>query len=71
MRTKRKRKFIHEGRYVAEVEVDLIDMDTGWSPLLSLEDVYKLEDVRVALSRGDIKGASRHARVFSLTPVAI
>ncbi len=71
MRTRRKKKFVHEGRYVAEVEVDLVDTDTDWSPYLSLDDACKLDEVRDALSRGDIKAASKHARVFSLTPIAI
>ncbi len=71
MKTRRKKKFVHEGRYVAEVEVDLVDNDTGWSPYLSPEDAYKLDEVRDALSRGDIKAASKYARVFSLTPIAI
>jgi hypothetical protein len=64
-------KLIHEGGYVAEVDVSLIDDETGWSPYLSLEDVYKLDDVREALRRGDLKAASRQARLFALTPIAI
>jgi hypothetical protein len=71
MNTRRKKKLVHEGQYVAEVEVELIDTNTGWSPYLSLEDAYKLDEVRAALGRGDIKGAARHARVYSLTPVTI
>ncbi|MEW6264880.1 MAG: hypothetical protein AB1641_17535 [Thermodesulfobacteriota bacterium] len=64
-------KLLHEGQYVAEVEVELIDTDTGWSPYLSLDDAYKLDDVREALRRGDVKTASRLAWVFTLTPVAV
>lgn len=64
-------KLVREGRYVAEVEVELIETDDGWSPYLSLEDAYKLDDVREALRRGDIKDATRFARVFTLTPVAM
>ena len=71
MKTRRKKKLIHEGQYVAEVEVDVIDADTGWSPYLSLEDAYKLDEVRAALARGDLKAAARNARVYSLTPIAI
>ena len=71
MSTRVKKKLVHEGQYVAEVEVEVIEADTGWSPYLSLEDAYKLDDVRSALRRGDIKSASRLARVFSLTPVAV
>ena len=70
MSTRRHAKLVHEGQYVAEVDVELIETDAGWSPYLSLEDACKLDDVRDALRRGDIKAASRLARVFTLTPVA-
>jgi hypothetical protein len=69
MRTRKRTKLVHEGKYVAEVDVDLIETDEGWSPYLSLEDAYKLDDVRDALRRGDIEAASRLARIFKLTPV--
>jgi hypothetical protein len=62
-------KLIHEGHYAAEVEVTLIETDEGWSPYLSLEDAQKLDAVRKALRRGDLKQASQLARVFQLTPV--
>jgi hypothetical protein len=64
-------KLIHEGRYAAEVEVELIDTDDGWSPYLSLEDAEKLDEVRKALRRGDLKRANQLARVFQLTPVSV
>ena len=70
MRKKRHTKLVHEGQYVAEVEVELIETDEGWSPYLSLEDAYKLDDVRAALRGGDLKSAMRLSRVFSLTPVS-
>ena len=62
-------KLIHEGQYAAEVEVELIEMDEGWSPYLSLADAQKLDAVRKALHRGDLKQASQLARVFQLMPV--
>jgi len=62
-------KLIHEGQYAAEVEVTWIETDEGWSPYLSLEDAQKLDAVRKALRRGDLKQASQLARVFQLTPV--
>ena len=68
---KRKRtKYVHEGRYVAEVEVNLIEDDTEWSPYLSLEDAEKLDDIRAALARGDVTTASKLGRIFTLQPVA-
>ena len=70
MNGRRISKLVHEGIYVAEVEVETIFNDDGWSPYLSVEDAYKLDDVRDALKRGDLKAATQIARVYSLTPVA-
>ncbi len=64
-------KLLHEGSYVAEVDVELLENESGWSPFLSLDDAFILDDVRQALRRGDVRAASRLARVFILTPVAI
>ena len=64
-------KLIHEGQYAAEVDVELIETDESWSPYLSVDDAYRLDDVRDALRRGDIRAAARQARVFSLTPVSV
>jgi len=68
---KRKRvKLIQEGRFVAEVDVEFVLDDSDWSPYLLDEDAYKLDDVRLALRRGDLTLASSLARVFELRPVA-
>jgi hypothetical protein len=69
MTRKRTTRLIHEGDFVAEVDVELIMSDEGWSPYLSLEDAYKLDDVRLALRQGAIVAAARMARVYRLTPV--
>jgi hypothetical protein len=70
MTARKRTKIVREGKYVAEVDVELLEDETGWSPYLSLDDAYKLDDVREALRRGDISAASRSSRVFSLTPVS-
>ena len=70
MTKKRLLKLIHEGEYVAEVEVELIYTDEGWSPYLSLNDAQKLDEVRESIRRGEIEAAARLARIFRLTPVA-
>jgi hypothetical protein len=69
-RTRKRAKFIHEGKYAAEVPIELIEDDTAWSPYLSPEDVHKLDTVRLALRRGDLTEAAKHGRVFELIPVA-
>ena len=71
MKKRRRTKLVHEGQYVAEVDVELIDMNKGWSPYLSLDDAYKLDDIRNALRRGDVKSAARDARIFTLTPIVV
>jgi hypothetical protein len=63
-------KLIHEGKYAAEVPIELLYSEDSWSPTMSLEDARKLEAVRLALQRGDIAEAAKHGRVFELTPVA-
>lgn len=63
-------KFIREGKYAADIPVELIDDDSGWSPYLSPEDAHKLDTVRLALRRGDIAEASKYSRVFELRPLA-
>jgi hypothetical protein len=68
--TRKSKEFVHEGKYAAEVAVDLIEDDTAWSPYLSPDDARKLDTVRVALRRGDIAEAAKYGRVFELTPVA-
>ncbi len=69
MKKEMRNKLVHEGKYVAEVEVELLKTENEWSPYLSLDDAYKLDQVRDALRRGDIKEASQYGRVYVLSPV--
>ena len=46
MNSHRHTTLVHEGRHAAEIEVDLIDTDTGWSRYLSLSDAEKQDEVR-------------------------
>ncbi len=62
-------KLIHEGEYAAEVRVEQTKTDDEWSPYLSVEDAYQLDNVREALRHGDVRVAARHARIFTLEPV--
>ena len=69
MKKRKHVKLVHEGNYVAEVDIELIDTGEGWAPYLSLEDAEKLDDVREALRKEDISMVSKLARVYRLTPV--
>jgi hypothetical protein len=63
-------KLVHEGTYAAEIPVELIEDETGWSPYLSIGDATKLDNVRRALRRGDVATAAKYGRVFELRPLS-
>ncbi|MDC7790005.1 hypothetical protein J2S22_005887 [Rhodoplanes tepidamans] len=67
--TRKRTKLVQVGKYAAEVEVELIEDDTAWSPYLSPADVTKLDAVRLALRRGDLGAAETYGTVFELVPV--
>jgi hypothetical protein len=71
MRKRPSHKLIREGPYVVEVDIELMDAKEGWSPYLSLDDALKLDDVRLALRRGDLEAASQLGRLYTLTPVDV
>jgi hypothetical protein len=68
--TRQSVRIVHEGKYAAEVPIDLIEEEGGWAPYLTFEDATKLADVRAALRKGDIAAAARLGRVFELLPVS-
>jgi hypothetical protein len=71
MRKRGYTKLVHEGEYIAEVNVELIESDESWSPYLSLDDAYKLDEVREALRRGDVRVAAQFGRIYTLVPIAV
>ncbi|HMF14031.1 MAG TPA: hypothetical protein VKE94_17065 [Gemmataceae bacterium] len=68
--TRRTVKLVREGKYAAEVPVDLIEEEGGWSPYISVADATKLDEVRKALREGDLATAGRLGRLFELMPVS-
>ena len=68
--TKTSTKLIREGKYAAEIAIELHYSEESWSPTMSLDDARKLDAVRLALRRGDITEAAKHGRVYELMPVA-
>ena len=68
--TRTRVELVREGNYAAEVSIELIEEEGGWSPYLSLDDARKLDSVKLALRRGDIAEASKYGRVFELMPIS-
>jgi hypothetical protein len=62
-------KRLREGRYMAEVEVELRQHPGRDYATLSLDDVRRLERVRKALARGDLKAAAADAQLFLVEPL--
>ena len=70
MSSQRRKKIVREGDYLAEVDVELTDTDQPWGPYLSVEEARKLDAVRAALRRGDLREASTLGRIYRLSPIA-
>jgi hypothetical protein len=69
MTTRHDVQLVHEGEYLAEVDVVLVISADPWSPYLVDADARKLDEVRRALRRNDTHAAAQKARVYKLTPV--
>ncbi len=69
MKKRKQLKSIREGKYLAEVSVELLETNESWSPYLSLQDAYKLDDVREALKKNDLERAMSLAKIYTLQPV--
>ena len=63
-------RFVHAGKYAAEVQIERIPDDGAWGPYISREDALKLERVEKALRAGDLDAARNEARVYEMTPLA-
>ena len=46
--TRTRVELVREGKYAAEVSIELIEEEGGWSPYLSLDDARKLDSVKLA-----------------------
>jgi hypothetical protein len=63
-------KLVREGDLVAEVNVQLLDDAGPWSPVLSVDQAARLDEVRLALRAGDLRHAAQLAtHVYRLTPL--
>jgi len=70
MSNRKHTKLVHEGKYVVEVEIEIIDSENAWSPYLSLEDALKLDAVRELLRDENLIEAKKYGNVYLLKPVA-
>ena len=57
MNKRERTKLVHEGNYIAEVDVELLEEPEGWSPYLSLEDAYRLDKCIVQYEKTCLENA--------------
>lgn len=67
---KTKVKLIHEGQYIAEVPLEVDDVDKPWAPWVTVEEARKLDEVRLALRRNDLAAAGKFGKIYRVTQVA-
>ena len=70
MKNRKHVKLVHEGKYVAEVEIEIIDSENAWSPYLSVDDALKLDTVRELLREKNIAEAKKLGKIYLLSPLA-
>ncbi len=64
-------KMIHEGKYISEVVVTLVNTtDDDWSHYLSLDDAMKIDSIREALRSDDVATAKKSAKIYLLSELA-
>jgi len=68
-RSKIESRIVREADLVAEVQIELEYADHEWSPFIKPADVEKLDAVRRALRVGDVREATKHAKVYRLMPI--
>ncbi len=71
MQNRKHVKLVHEGKYVAEVKIEIIDSENAWSPYVSLDDALKLDTMRELLREDNIAEAKKLGKVYLLKPVAV
>ena len=71
MKKRLHKKLVHEGPYVAEVEVELIERRRGLVTLFVTQGREQIGRRTHGSRRGDLASAARLSRVYSLTPVAV
>jgi len=62
-------ELVREGAFLAEVEVEIIEDDMGWSPGFPPAAAEKLDRVRIALKTGDLATALKYAKIYEMRPI--
>ncbi|MEX2443250.1 MAG: hypothetical protein WD492_06585 [Alkalispirochaeta sp.] len=65
-----KTKLVHEGQFIAEVPIEVEDIDRPWAPWVTVDEARKLDEVRLALRQNDIEAAGQYGKIYRVTQVA-
>jgi len=64
-------KRIYAGDVMAEIEVEMTDEPESWGPHIEPSEVDRIDGLRKALKSGDLKAASKQAKLYSVKPLAM
>jgi len=64
-------KRIYVGDVMAEIEVEMTDEPESWGPHIEPSEVDRIDGLRKALKSGDLKAASKQAKLYSVKPLAM
>lgn len=56
---------------MAEIKVELLDQESGWSPYINIKDAGRLDNLRRASASRDLKTAISIAKVYRLEEVTV
>ena len=71
MSTFTKIKRIYVGDVMAEIDVVMTEEPSAWGPHIDPSELDRIDELRRALKSGDLKAASKEARLYSVKPLAM
>jgi hypothetical protein len=69
--TSTKTKRIYVGDVMAEIDVVMSDEPSAWGPHIDPSELDRIDQVRRELKSGDLKAASKQAKLYSVKPLAM
>ena len=69
--TSTKTKRIYVGDVMTEIDVVMSDEPSAWGPHIDPSELDRIDQVRRALKSGNLKAASKQAKLYSIKPLAM
>jgi|GEM_PF-2891402 len=66
-----KTKRIYVGDVMAEIEIEMTDEPDAWGPHANPSELDRIDQLRKQLKAGDLRAASKNAKLYSIKPLAM